>query len=533
MQKLLLLALLPAMSAPAQRAMRFSLQTDVLDLPNCIAQPGNVPIPLSPTNANIEILNWTTKPVGGNQPGEFVVKFKRPTSVGSLVQYEGGEISVELSNQWQAVPAPFELGRKLQVVPLPFGEPFVALKISVPAERTNGLYHARLSFATMIPVRAINIAPAARVTASSLALNAKPERLVDGIVNPQENFSTAPQREAITPEKPPWVMLSWPAPQRIRGFGLFRGNLDEGFGVLAIEAFSDTGDSPPSPLFTRTTPPGKFRSNQFHVLTQMQEARAVRFSPTGGVTRLALGEILVFQDLGAAPAPAAIASSGPKIYTIAHVAPGTIKIDGNDNEWPAERIDGFALQYDDDNLYVLFKGKDTEATFENKGTNYAELFHTGDAIDVMLRSRPGSTFGRLEAAVGDIRLLFAMFNDKPVCVLYNFRSPDFVGQSVTFKAPTKTVWCDQVELVNDADIEVRRHDGEFTFESRIPLRAIHLVPAALPQTQGDVGRIFSDATGTKAVRRVYWSNNSVPPMGDLANEATIQPASWGVFKFAE
>jgi len=74
--------------------MRFSLQTDLLDLTNCVAQPGNVPVPLGPTNANIEIINWTTKPVGSNQPGEFIVRFKRPTSVGTLIQYEGGQVSV-------------------------------------------------------------------------------------------------------------------------------------------------------------------------------------------------------------------------------------------------------------------------------------------------------------------------------------------------------------------------------------------------------------------------------------------------------
>src|SRR5258705_1375766 len=264
MRKVLLLALLPAMTALAQRPMRFSLQTDILDLTNCLAQPGNVPIPLNPTNANIEILSWTTKPVSSNRPGEFVIKFKRPTAVGSVVQYEGGDVSVEVSNQWRTVPAPSELGRKLQVVPLPFREQFVALKIMVPAERTNGLYQARLSFATLIPVRAINVAPAARVTASSLAPNAKPETLVDGIVDAQENFSTARQKE--TAAKPPWVMLTWPAVERIRGFGIFRGNLDEAPGGLLIEAFSQTNDAPASPIFTRSTPPGTFRSNQFNVM---------------------------------------------------------------------------------------------------------------------------------------------------------------------------------------------------------------------------------------------------------------------------
>jgi hypothetical protein len=529
MQKLLLLALLPAMTALAQRPMRFSLQTELLDLTNCLAQPGHVPIPLSPTNTNIEILDWATKPGSSNQPGEFLIKFKRPTFVGSFLQYEGGEVSVERSNQWRVVPAPFEAGRKLQVVALPPGEQFTALKVVVPAQKTNGLYQARLPFATLIPVRAINIGPLAKATASSVAPKTKPEMLIDAIIDPQENFSTVSQKAGAGGEKP-WVMLTWPAPQKIRGFGFFRGSSDEGVADLLIEAFPPDGDARPSPVSARSTPPGKFRSDQFAVMRQMQETPSLRFSPTSAVTRLALGEILVFQDLGTAPPPAAIVSSALKSYTIAHVAAGTIKIDGNDNEWPAERIDGFALRYDDDHLYVLFKG---QGTFENKGTNFLELFHTGDAIDVMLQTRSHRKPDRLDPTVGDIRLLFAMFQGKPVCVLYNFRSADFIGKSVTFKSSTNTVWCDQVDFISGAQIEVKRRDGEFTFEASVPLRAINTVSSALSETQGDVGRILGDATGTKAVQRVYWFNKNVPPMGELANEAMIRPASWGIFKFAE
>ncbi|HMJ66323.1 MAG TPA: hypothetical protein VK615_13335 [Candidatus Binatia bacterium] len=102
-----------ALSTPAQRPMRFSLQTDLLDLTNCLAQPGSVPIPLGSTNANIEIINWTTKPVRTNGAGEFIIRFKRPTTVGTLIQYEGGQVSVEISNEWVNVPAPLDAGRKL------------------------------------------------------------------------------------------------------------------------------------------------------------------------------------------------------------------------------------------------------------------------------------------------------------------------------------------------------------------------------------------------------------------------------------
>lgn len=531
----MLMCLALVCDAPAQRTLRFSLQTELLDLTNCLAQPGNVPIPLGATNANIEILNWTTKAVSTNAPGEFVLKFRQPSMAGTLLQYEGGEVFVQVSNEWQAVPAPLEAGRKLQIVSLPFGEAFRALKIRVKAEQTNDLFQSRLSFATLIPVRAINVASTAEVSASSVAPGKKPAALVDGIIGANENFSTAAQKD-----KPQWVQLTWPGPQRFRGLGFFRGSADEGLTQPLIETYSGTGDPAHATatndwkaIFTRSTAPGAFRANQFFVAMEMQETRGLRLTATGEVSRIGLGEVVVFQDLGAAPAPTNIVSQERKIYTIAKVEPGKIKVDGNDSEWPAERIDGFALRYDEDNLYVLFKGKDTEATFENKGTNYTELFHTGDGLDVMLQARPGLTPGRVEPAPGDVRLLFAMFQGKPVCVFYNFRLSDMLTHPVTFRSPTRTVWVDKVELLKAAQIEVKRGEGDYTLEASVPLRAINLLPAALAETRGDVGRVLSDASGAKAVQRVYWSNKSAPPPGDIAEEATVQPAHWGTFKFAE
>jgi hypothetical protein len=531
----MLIWLVLGLEARAQRPLRFSLQTDILDLTNCVAQPGNVPIPLAATNANIEILDWTTKAVNTNAPGEFLLKFKQPTMVGTLLQYEGGEVFAQVGEEWKAVPAPLEAARKLQTVPLPFGEPFSALKIRVQAEKTNGLFQSRLSFATLIPVRAINVAVTAEASASSVAPDKKPSALVDGVLDAKENFSTAPRKD-----KPEWITLMWGSPQRFRGLGLFRGSADAGLGEPLIETYFGNGDPAQATgtngwksVFTRSTAPGTFRANRFYVAMEMQETRGLRLTATGEVSRIGLGEVVVFQDLGAAAAPTNLVSQERKSYTIAKVEPGKIKIDGNDDDWPAERIEGFALRYDDDNLYVVFKGKDAQATFENKGTNYTELFHTGDALDVMLQARPGLSPGRIEPAPGDVRLLFAMFEGKPVCVFYNFRLSDLLSQPVTFKSPTKTVWVDKLDLVKEAKVEVKRGEGEYTLEASVPLRAIHVLPAALAETRGDVGRVLSDASGAKAVQRVYWSNKNAPPPGDIVEEASVQPAHWGTFKFAE
>lgn len=221
----------------------------------------------------------------------------------------------------------------------------------------------------------------------------------------------------------------------------------------------------------------------------------------------------------------------PKVYDVPEVFSGKIKIDGEDNEWVWERIDGFALAYDDKNLYVLFKGKDDKATFENKGENLYELFKTGDVVDVMLQTRPGLNPNRTEAGAGDIRISFSMFKGKPICILYDFKIEGFTGERVPFSSPWRTVWCDRVLVLTNAEIKVKRSNGEYTLEASIPLTDIHFSPSQIKETRGDVGRVLSDQTGSAVSSRIYWSNKYTAIMSDLPTEASVSPNLWGLFRF--
>jgi hypothetical protein len=223
----------------------------------------------------------------------------------------------------------------------------------------------------------------------------------------------------------------------------------------------------------------------------------------------------------------------PKIYEVPKVKPNVIQIDGDDREWTWQRIDGFALAYDDEKLYVLFKGKDDRATFENKGENLYEIFKTGDVVDVMLQTRLGLNPNRTEAGVGDIRLSFAMFKGKPVCVLYDYKVEGYKGERVPFSSPWRTVWCDRVVELTGAEIKVRRGVGEYTLEAAVPLKDIHFNPSQVRETRGDVGRVLSDQTGSAVSSRVYWSNKYTAIMSDLPSEASVSPNLWGVFRFKE
>lgn len=221
----------------------------------------------------------------------------------------------------------------------------------------------------------------------------------------------------------------------------------------------------------------------------------------------------------------------PKQYTVSRVADGSITVDGNAAEWPEDRIDGFALAYDSTHLYVLFQGRDDQATFQNRGTNPLELFKTGDVVDVMLQTRAGLNPRRTEAGEGDIRLCFAMFEGEPCCVLYDFRVPGHTDERLAFSSPWRTVWCDRAGILRSARTAVRRAKGAYTLEAAVPLADIHLDPAALGETRGDVGRVLSDATGSAAASRVYWANKQTAIMSDLPSEAGLQPALWGVLRF--
>ena len=230
---------------------------------------------------------------------------------------------------------------------------------------------------------------------------------------------------------------------------------------------------------------------------------------------------------------ASMRTAEPKVYTVPKVADDAVKIDGNMNDWPAQRIDGFALAYDSKKLYVLFNGRDDRAVFDNKGVNPMELFKTGDVVDVMLQTNATMKQNRLTADLGDIRLSFSMYEGKPVCVLYDFKIPGFTGQRIPFSSPSRTIWCDKAGILSDAEITVKRGNGEYTLEASVPLSTIHLDPATMGETRGDVGRVMSDQTGTMATSRVYWANKNTNIMADLPSEASLQPNLWGLFKFGK
>jgi hypothetical protein len=230
----------------------------------------------------------------------------------------------------------------------------------------------------------------------------------------------------------------------------------------------------------------------------------------------------------------AVAAKEEKSYEITCLK--DVKIDGKPNEWPKQRIDGFALGYDEKNLYVYYSGDDDRAVFQNAAVeaNFVEAFKLGDVVDVMLQTNGELKANRAGAGVGDIRLSFTMVAGKPTAILYDFVVPGTKADArLPFSSPWQTAYIDKVTMLKDAQVYVIRGPRSYSLEASIPLASIHLDPLKLNKTRGDVGLVISDQTGTRTVDRIYWSNKNTKIVSDLPSEARIQPNLWGTFIFGE
>jgi hypothetical protein len=119
-----------------------------------------------------------------------------------------------------------------------------------------------------------------------------------------------------------------------------------------------------------------------------------------------------------------------------------------------------------------------------------------------------------------------------VCVLYDYISPKAKETSrVAFSSPWRTLYIDKVGVVEDAKIKVERRGANVKFEAQVPLSSLPYRPKG--DIKGDVGRVASDATGTRSISRTYWSNKNTAIMSDLPSEASIEPNLWGTMRLPE
>lgn len=191
------------------------------------------------------------------------------------------------------------------------------------------------------------------------------------------------------------------------------------------------------------------------------------------------------------------------------------------------------LAFDDDHLYLGARATD-DSPMLNSAAEPALIFQHGDAIDLQIGLDPQADDNRLDAVPGDVRLLFAELNGKPVAVLLRYQADGAapIGQPRTYSSPMGSLTVADVGQLEDVRLLIRREASGWLLEAAIPWRALGIdkLPANC-RLRGDVGILWSDPEGRATVARHYWANRSNVVLGDLPAETRVQPALWGTLVF--
>jgi hypothetical protein len=229
--------------------------------------------------------------------------------------------------------------------------------------------------------------------------------------------------------------------------------------------------------------------------------------------------------------PAAKAPPRPLLAVAWLETPPTI--DGDLGDWnlaAGVTLDGgngraaeVALVRDAQKLYLAYRVHERRP-MQNGGADWQTLFATGDCVDLMLATDPQADPNRRTAAPGDLRLLFTLFQNQPVAVLYR---PVVPGT----KAPVTiaNIHIDRVIRLDAAQVAIRRdvEHGLYTVEAAVPLAELGIEPKGAANLRGDVGVIFADESGQSRSLRLYYYNHHTEMLSDVPTEATLQPAEWG------
>ncbi len=147
-------------------------------------------------------------------------------------------------------------------------------------------------------------------------------------------------------------------------------------------------------------------------------------------------------------------------------------------------------------------------------------------MDLQLGTDPAADPRRREAAVGDLRLLLSVFEDRPVAVLYRWKVRE--GRDpVTFTCPWRSHPVDRVDVLEAAKVKIARRGGGYVVEAAVPLKALGFAPEAGKEYRLDLGVIYSDAKGDNRAVRVYWSNKATGLVSDVPGEIMASPDLWG------
>jgi hypothetical protein len=272
-----------------------------------------------------------------------------------------------------------------------------------------------------------------------------------------------------------------------------------------------------------------------YLVAGFQQSTLLKLEGWEHIRRREFGKVTVgVNDLAGIPATSVqkARKEGRPKYEVAILKQGP-KVDGDLSDWPTQTrwltIDdraSAAIAVDEENLYVALRGDDAK-TLDNTGKDNRYLFKSGGALDIMLGTDPHAPSARSGPAAGDVRVVVAFVEGKPVATLYRAVAADGPkAEHVLFESPIGKVAFDQVRSVGERIQLARVKDH---VECAIPLNVFNLKPAVGMQLLADVGVLRGQ--GGRTVQRSYWSDKSTVLVSDLPSEARLHPDRWGSWVF--
>lgn len=184
-----------------------------------------------------------------------------------------------------------------------------------------------------------------------------------------------------------------------------------------------------------------------------------------------------------------------------------------------------ALAHDDAKLYVGWEVKDA-TPWVNGATDFAQMYASGDTVDLQLGIDSKADPKREAAAAGDLRVSIGNLQGKPTAVLYRFISER--KKPRVFTSGVVQGWqVDQVEVLADAQVKVTVDAGRgYVVEAAIPLDQLGVQPKPGLALRGDVGATHGDTAGTRTRLRTYWANQQTGLVDDVVFELKPTPSAW-------
>jgi hypothetical protein len=213
-------------------------------------------------------------------------------------------------------------------------------------------------------------------------------------------------------------------------------------------------------------------------------------------------------------------------------------IDGDLSDWNLNdgvRLDAgngraatVVLGRDENNLYLACQVNEPTPPLRNGGADWRTLYTTGDCVDLMLGTGSRGNPYRRDAAPGDERLLFSVFQNRPIAVLYQ---PVVAHTGASVHLGSAQV--DRIIRLDSARVAVKRgeHERIYTLEAAVPLNDLSIDPNQKKPLLGDVGVIYADESGRNRAQRLYYYNKNTDVVADLPTETRLQPNEWGPIDF--